>query len=69
MFNEKKGIQLDTEIQRVIGNISHSIVMDEVQKYEMKCTPIFYTKCINFFFTVPVYGASGSATQCNFDYC
>ena len=33
MFNDKQGVQLDTEIQRVIGNISHTIVMDEVQKY------------------------------------
>ena len=33
MFKGKEGIQLDSEIQRVIGNISHSIVMGEVQKY------------------------------------
>jgi hypothetical protein len=33
MFKDKDGVQLDSEIQRVIGNISHSIVMDEVQKY------------------------------------
>lgn len=33
LFKDKQGIQLDSEIQRVIGNISHSIVMDEVQKY------------------------------------
>lgn len=33
MFKDKQGIQLDSEIQRVIGNISHSIVMEEVQKY------------------------------------
>jgi hypothetical protein len=33
MFKGKEGIQLDSEIQRVIGNISHSIVMEAVQEY------------------------------------
>jgi len=33
LFKGKQGIQLDAEIQRVIGNISHFIVMEEVQKY------------------------------------
>ena len=33
LFNGKDGVQLDSEIQRVIGNISHSIVMTEIQKY------------------------------------
>ena len=33
MFNDEQGIQLDAKIQRVIGNISHFIVMEEVQKY------------------------------------
>ena len=37
MFKDKQGIQLDSEIQRVIGNISHSIVMEEVQKYIPNC--------------------------------
>lgn len=33
MFKEKEGIQLDSEIQRVIGNISYSIVMQAVQEH------------------------------------
>ena len=34
LFKSREGtIQSDSEIQRVIGNISHAIVMKEVQKY------------------------------------
>jgi superoxide dismutase len=46
MFNEKEGIQLDREIQRVIGNISHSIVMDEVQKYIPNCEELIKHKVL-----------------------
>jgi len=34
LFKSNKGtVQSDSEIQRVIGNITHEIVFDEVQKY------------------------------------
>ena len=46
MFNDKEGIQLDREIQRVIGNISHSIVMDEVQKYIPNCEELIKQKVL-----------------------
>ncbi|MBS1577777.1 MAG: hypothetical protein JST09_20935 [Bacteroidetes bacterium] len=46
MFNDKDGIQLDREIQRVIGNISHSIVMDEVQKYIPNCEDLIKQKVL-----------------------
>jgi len=46
MFNDKEGIQLDTEIQRVIGNISHSIVMEEVQKYIPNCEELIKKKTL-----------------------
>jgi hypothetical protein len=46
MFNDKQGIQLDTEIQRVIGNISHSIVMEEVQKHIPNCEELIKKKTL-----------------------
>ena len=46
MFDDKDGIQLDREIQRVIGNISHSIVMDEVQKYIPNCEELIKQKVL-----------------------
>lgn len=46
MFDDKEGIQLDREIQRVIGNISHSIVMDEVQKYIPNCEELIKQKVL-----------------------
>jgi hypothetical protein len=46
MFNDKQGIQLDSEIQRVIGNISHSIVMEEVQKYIPNCEELIKKKTL-----------------------
>ena len=46
MFNDKQGIQLDTEIQRVIGNISHSIVMEEVQKHIPNCEELIKQKTL-----------------------
>ena len=34
LFKSNKGtVVADSEVQRIIGNISHQIVMDEVQKY------------------------------------
>lgn len=34
MFKTHKGsVQSDTEIQRIVGNISHSIIFNEVKKY------------------------------------
>lgn len=46
MFDDKEGIQLDREIQRVIGNISHSIVMNEVQKYIPNCEELIKQKVL-----------------------
>ena len=46
MFKDKQGIQLDSEIQRVIGNISHSIVMEEVQKYIPNCEQLIKEKTL-----------------------
>lgn len=46
MFNDKQGIQLDAEIQRVIGNISRSIVMEEVQKYIPNCEELIKKKTL-----------------------
>jgi hypothetical protein len=46
MFNDKEGIKLDSEIQRVIGNISHSIVMEEVQKYIPNCEELIKKKTL-----------------------
>jgi hypothetical protein len=46
MFNDKQGIQLDSEIQRVIGNISYSIVMKEVQKYIPNCEELIKKKTL-----------------------
>lgn len=46
MFDNKEGIQLDREIQRVIGNISHSIVMNEVQKYIPNCEELIKQKVL-----------------------
>lgn len=39
-------IQSDSEIQRVIGNISHNIVMEEVQKYIPNCEQLIKDKTI-----------------------
>lgn len=47
IFKGKTGIQLDYEIQRVIGNISHSIVMDEVQKYIPNCEELIKQKTLD----------------------
>lgn len=47
IFKGKTGIQLDSEIQRVIGNISHSIVMDEVQKYIPNCEELIKQKTLD----------------------
>jgi methyl-accepting chemotaxis protein len=46
LFKDKQGIQLDSETQRVIGNISHSIVMKEVQKYIPNCEDLIKKKTI-----------------------
>lgn len=46
MFNKKQGVQLDSEIQRVIGNISHNIVMAEVQKYIPNCEQLIKDKTL-----------------------
>jgi hypothetical protein len=46
LFKDKQGIQLDAEIQRVIGNISHSIVMEEVQKYIPDCEELIKKKVL-----------------------
>lgn len=46
MFKGQKSIQLDSEIQRVIGNISHNIVMEEVQKYIPNCEQLIKDKTI-----------------------
>ena len=46
MFKEKQGVQLDSEIQRVIGNISHNIVMEEVQKYIPNCEQLIKDKTL-----------------------
>jgi len=40
-------VKSDSEIQRVIGNISHSIVMNEVQKYIPDCESMIKDKVIN----------------------
>ena len=46
MFNGKDGVQLDSEIQRVIGNISHSIVMEAVQKHIPNCEELIKQKTL-----------------------
>ena len=46
MFKEKQGVQLDSEIQRVIGNISHNIVMEEIQKYIPNCEQLIKDKTL-----------------------
>ena len=47
MFNGKEGVQLDSEIQRVIGNISHSIVMKSIQDYIPNCENLIKEKTLN----------------------
>lgn len=46
LFKDKQGIQLDSEIQRVIGNISNNIVMEEVQKYIPNCEELIKQKTL-----------------------
>ena len=46
LFKGKQSIQLDSEIQRVIGNISHGIVMEEVQKYIPNCEQLIKDKTL-----------------------
>lgn len=46
MFNNKDGVELDHEMQRIIGNISHSIVMEEVQKYIPNCEELIKKKTL-----------------------
>ena len=46
LFKGQQSIQLDSEIQRVIGNISHGIVMEEVQKYIPNCEQLIKDKTL-----------------------
>ena len=47
LFKERDGtIQSDSEVTRVIGNIAHDIVMDEVQKYIPDCKEMIRQKTV-----------------------
>lgn len=47
LFKSSDGtVQSDSEIQRVIGNISHSIVMQEVQTYIPNCEQMIKDKTL-----------------------
>lgn len=47
LFKSNNGtIQSDSEVQRVIGNISHEIVMQEVQKYIPDCEQMIKDKTL-----------------------
>ena len=47
LFKSNDGtIQSDSEVQRVIGNISHEIVMQEVQKYIPDCEQMIKDKTL-----------------------
>ena len=46
LFKEKQGVQLDSEIQRVVANISHNVVMEEVQKYIPNCEQLIKDKTL-----------------------
>lgn len=48
LFKARKGgVQSDSEIQRIIGNISHEIVMKEVQKHIPGCEDMIKRKVEN----------------------
>jgi len=47
IFKGKQGVQLDSDIQRIIGNISHSIVMEEVQKHIPNCEELIKKKTLD----------------------
>lgn len=47
LFKSRKGtVQSDAEIQRIIGNIAHEIVMVEVQKYIPNCEQLIKDKVV-----------------------
>lgn len=47
LFKSKDGtVQSDSEIQRIIGNISSQVVMEEVQKYIPDCKQMIIDKTI-----------------------
>lgn len=47
MFKGASGVVLDSEIQRVIGNISYNIVMEAVQEYIPNCKDLIEKKTLD----------------------